>query len=304
MSLPQWFEFLTPVLKTLEALGPLRRGPLDEAVALYVGLTADQMRETLTSGQPRYKNRIGWATSHLFLGGAVDRPSKGVYALSEVGGSLLASGQVVTEKMVKELPKYKAHQAVLKAQKAESESGLALAEDEADQSPQEAIDKAAARLRTALEADLLMRLQSIDPYAFERLVLKVLGAMGYGKGGSLAATAKSGDDGIDGIISQDPLGLDRIYLQAKRYNADNAVGAPAMDGFIGALSVKGGDRGVFITTSDFTTGARAHASQSPHSIKLINGARLVQLMVDYQVGVQEETTIPIYKVDADFFDEL
>jgi restriction system protein len=303
MSLPQWFEFLTPVLKTLEAHGPLRRGALDAAVAEYVGLTQDQMREVLASGQPRYKNRIGWASSHLVIGGALQRPSRGLYELSELGRSLLAGGQIITEQMIKDLPKYKEHQAVLKAQKTDVTANVTVVEEDADQSPQEVIDKAANELRTAVEADLLERLQNIDPYAFERLVLKVLGAMGYGKDGSLAATAKSGDDGIDGIISQDPLGLDRIYLQAKRYVGHN-VQAPEIAGFIGAIGINGGDRGVFITTSDFTPGARTNASKSPHRIELINGAGLVHLMVDHRVGVQEEATIPIYKVDADFFDEF
>jgi restriction system protein len=135
------------------------------------------------------------------------------------------------------------------------------------------------------------------------LVLKVLSAMGYGKDGSLEGTAASRDGGIDGIISQDPLGLDRIYLQAKRFTG-SSVQSQDVQAFIGALSTSHGDRGVFITTSIFTKGAREAADRSTVRIELIDGRQLVKLMVNYKVGVQPESETIVYKIDEDFFEGI
>jgi restriction system protein len=291
-----------PVLQALENGSPLSLADLYAAVAVIVDLSEAEMREVIPSGQPRYKNRIGWAATYLGQAGAIERPQRGVYALTERGRRLLAEGVAITAARLSEFPEYR--EFVERSKRSSGpRSGAAIEGAGVDVSPAEAIESAAEELRLILEAELLERLLAVDPYAFERLVLRVLGAMGYGKDGSLESTSKSGDGGIDGIISQDPLGLDRIYLQAKRFTS-GPVGSKDIQAFMGVLSMSHGDRGVFITTSTFTDSARQAADKSRSRIELIDGRRLVRLMVNNGVGVQPESVTTVYKIDDDFFEDL
>lgn len=152
--------------------------------------------------------------------------------------------------------------------------------------------------------ELLDRLRQVPSVDFERIVLRLLSAMGYGTGGAVDHTGKSGAGGLDGIVSQDPLGLNRIYLQAKRYAADNTVQAPAVRELVGALSVAQGECGVFLTTSTFRRGARDEAERVHKRLELVDGERLAELMIRYGVGVQEQTTVTLYRLDEDFFKQL
>jgi restriction system protein len=172
------------------------------------------------------------------------------------------------------------------------------------EAPEELIQRAVDENRAAVESEILDKALAVDPATFERLVLRLLEAMGYGKSGRTEHSGKPGDGGIDGIISQDPLGLDRVYMQAKRYARDNVVQRPAIQGFIGALFGAQGDRGVFITTSSFTAGARHEAERVNARIVLIDGDRLAELMVRHGVGVQAESTAVLHRIDEDFFDSL
>jgi restriction system protein len=151
---------------------------------------------------------------------------------------------------------------------------------------------------------LLRRALALWPTAFECLVVRLLEQMGYGRSGVVEHSGRSGDAAIDGIISQDPLGLDRIYLQAKRYVPDQSVQRPAIQGFVGALMGAQGDRGVFITTSSFSSGARTEADRVKARVELIDGARLAQLMLRHWVGVQPELTVTLHQLDEDFFESL
>jgi restriction system protein len=172
------------------------------------------------------------------------------------------------------------------------------------EAPEELIQRAVDENRAAVESEILDKALAVDPAAFERFVLRLLEAMGYGKSGRIEHSGKSGDGGIDGIISQDPLGLDRVYMQAKRYARDNVVQQPAIQGFVGALFGAQGDRGVFITTSSFSSGARQEAEKVNARIVLIDGDRLAELMVRHGVGVQAESTAVLHRIDEDFFDTL
>jgi restriction system protein len=158
--------------------------------------------------------------------------------------------------------------------------------------------------RAAVENEVLAGALKLTATGFEELVVRLLDRMGYGRAGSVERTSASGDAGIDGIISQDPLGLDRIYVQAKRYAEDKVVDRPRIHEFAGALLGKQGDRGVFITTSRFTTGAREEADRINARIELIDGARLAELLVQYRVGVQPEQSVTLYRLDEDFFDSI
>ena len=155
-----------------------------------------------------------------------------------------------------------------------------------------------------MESELLTRALALDPTGFERLVLAVLDAMGYGRSGRIEHSGRPGDAGIDGIISQDPLGLDRIYLQAKRYDPGNSVQRPDVQRFVGALMSAQGDRGVFITTSTFSSGARAEAERVNARIELIDGNRLTSLMLRHGVGVRASTTVVLHELDEDFFESV
>ena len=171
-------------------------------------------------------------------------------------------------------------------------------------SPEDLLAQAVAENRAAVEGELLTRALSLSPTEFERLVVRLLERMGYGRSGAVEHSGRPGDAGIDGIISQDPLGLDRIYVQAKRYATDQVVHRPTIQGFVGALMGAQGDRGVFITTSSFSAGARTEADRVNARIELIDGTRLGQLMVRHGVGVQPETVVTLHQVDEDFFEAL
>lgn len=171
-------------------------------------------------------------------------------------------------------------------------------------SPQDLLGQAVTENRAAVEGELLKRALALSPAEFERLVVRLLEQMGYGRFGGVEHSGRSGDAGIDGIISQDPLGLDRIYLQAKRYAPDQSVQRPAIQGFVGALMGAQGDRGVFITTSTFSAGARTEAERVNARIELIDGLRLAELMLRHGVGVQAETTVTLHQLDEDFFESL
>jgi restriction system protein len=171
-------------------------------------------------------------------------------------------------------------------------------------SPREAIEAAVAESNAAVAAELLSRVLQQPPAFLERLVLKVLTAMGYGgAAGSAEQLGKSGDEGLDGVIRQDPLGLDRIYVQAKRYAPDRAVGRPDIQGFVGALHGAQADRGVFITTSKFSADAYAYAERVSARVVLIDGDSVAELLVKHNIGAQDRETFVLKRVDEDFFDE-
>lgn len=158
--------------------------------------------------------------------------------------------------------------------------------------------------QAALKGDLLEKLLALDPFAFERMVLRLLQAMGYGTRGRVERTASSGDAGIDGVISQDPLGLDRIYVQAKRYAPDNTVGRPRMQEFVGALHGQQADRGVFLTTSSFSRDAMDYAERVGVRIILVDGEQMTTLMLRHVVRVQPDYVATLHRLDEDFFESL
>jgi len=268
-----------------------------------VSLSDAEMQETVPSGQPRYKNRIAWMATYLVKAGAVYRPKRATFAITERGQKLLAEGGPITQERLTQFPEFVEF---LHGAKVDQPGGIAPIDPVAavDETPEETIDRLALDLRTILETELVEHVRSIEPLEFERLVLKVLHGMGYGKDGSLNTTKASHDEGIDGIISEDPLGLDRIYMQAKRYQDGSNVGIRDVMAFIGALATHQGDRGVFITSSGFTSDAINAASKANARIELIDGKRLAKLMVDNQIGVQPRSVTTIYTLDDDFFEEL
>ncbi|GAY11339.1 Mrr restriction system protein [Pseudonocardia sp. N23] len=298
-----WDGFLLPVLQVLKDGETVQARDLQDRVADHVGLTPEQRDEVLDSGQLRYRNRIGWAVSSLARAGALTRPRRGSYTVTDVGRRLLAEHpERIDEVDLRQIPAYRDH---VPARRANSSPVVPVTDDRSssDLDPVEQIDAGIARLRAEVAAQLVERLRAATPDFLEQSVLDVLVAMGYGGVEQRARRiGGSGDGGVDGVIDQDPLGLARIYVQAKRYAADNIVGRPQVQGFVGALHGQQANQGVFITTSSFSREAMDYARSVNASVILIDGERFANLMIDRGVGVQAVQTYTIVKLDEDYFE--
>lgn len=309
-EMPTWDGFAMPVLRVLSdgEEWPLR-GVIAETMDT-VGLDEAARTETLGSGQPKAHNRIGWAVSYLQRVGAIERPRRGHYVISALGRSLIDSyPQGLTEADFRTLAKPGDEWWVTK-RTAQDAQGVRPTDADVDRQafdltsidPVEQIETGLARIHDEVRADLSRRLQGSDPAFFEQAVVKLLVAMGYGgSDGRATVTKQSGDEGIDGIIDQDALGLNRVYVQAKRYAEHRTVGRPDLQAFVGALSGKA-DGGVFITTARFSQEARVYADAVPSRLILIDGQRLTALMIRYGVGVQTKQTYQLVEIDEDFFE--
>lgn len=306
MPIPSMGEFLLPCLRLLAGEARNTRDCLP-SLKMELHLTDDDMAEVLKSGtRTRVFDRADWAVFHLFKAGLVERPERGVYRASLEGRAWLAAGKPLNWKIIKEIP---AHQAAM-AEAAERTTDAdpvkldaKAVRDTADETPEDMIERAAKEAEAALAEDVLQRLYVMHPVRFERLILDLLKAMGYGAGsfGKHEMTKTSGDGGIDGIIHEDALGLDAVYIQAKRYQAETKVGRPAIQQFIGSLTGEGATKGVFVTTSDFSAEARGYLTKVQHRVVLIGGRELARLMIRHGVGVRDRIAYVIRSVDEDYF---
>lgn len=301
MAIPDFQALMLPLLEHLGDGAQHPRKEIAESLADHFGLTDAEKQETVASGGTVINSRTWWALTHLYQAGLLERPARGVFVLSQEGRvALEAKPSSVNMTYLMQYPKY----ADFRKRKGTKKAPDASDSTKVPASPQDLLDQAVEENHAAVSTELLAKVRQMDPAVFERLVIRLLRSMGYGTSGSLEHTGKSGDAGIDGIISQDPLGLDRIYLQAKRYAADNIVQRPAVQGFVGALMGAQGDRGVFITSSSFSAGAKAEADKVNARLELIDGERLAQLLVGYGVGVQPDTVVTLHRIDEDFFEAL
>ncbi|MGC4108715.1 MAG: restriction endonuclease [Thermomicrobiales bacterium] len=306
-EMPNWQAFLIPVLRVMQD-GVIRsRQEMRGAVADLMGITAEQREIVLTSGQVKYENRMGWALSYLSNVGALERTARNRYRVTDGGLVVLKQFPVgATEPQLEEFAKnpsspiqpYKRSFVAADADPVPGDiEGVTEMLD-----PMEQIEQGMARIHTAVAADLLQRLQSREPTFFESAVVRLLVAMGYGGAdGKATVTQQSHDGGIDGVIDRDALGLDRVYIQAKRYPSDTGVLRPEVQAFVGALSGKA-TTGVFLTTGRFSKGAIEYAETAHTRVILIDGRRLADLMIRYGVGVQIRRTLNVVTVDEDFFE--
>lgn len=302
---PTWDQYMAPSLDVLDDGEIHRSRRIVEDAANLLELTPEQRAITIPSGQQQWVNRGNWALSYLTRVGAIERTSRGHYRITEVGRKLRAehpSG--ITEKNLRALSgdpnaphTWKAFPVAAPVPSEE------VAEAETVLDPQEQIEAGISRIHADVADQLLTRIHTQEPVFFEQAVLDLIMAMGYGGAeGSATRTQLVSDGGIDGIVDQDALGLSRIYVQAKRYAADNIVGRPAIQAFVGALAGNQANQGVFITTSKFSAEASAYADSVPTRIVLIDGKRLARLMIRYGVGVQVKQAIQIVEIDEDFFE--
>ncbi len=277
-----------------------------EFVARQAGLSDGDLRETIKSGARVFDSRVAWALTYMAQAGLVRRPRRGVVQITDRGREVLQEHPSRIDNDVlnafEEFREFKSRARAQSTPAAATPSLSAPASDGA--TPREAITTAVEEHNAAVAAELLTRIHDRDPAFLERLVLRVLTAMGYGGvAGRAEHLGRSGDEGLDGVIRQDPLGLDRIYVQAKRYAQDRAVGRPDIQGFVGALHGAQADRGVFITTSRFSSDAHEYADKVAARVILIDGPALAGLLVEHNIGMQDQETFVLKRLDEDFFEE-
>jgi restriction system protein len=297
-------DFQTILLPLLELTGDGQEHSLSEAVevaAEMYELTPEELRELIPSGRmTRIYSRVAWAKTHLAKAGLVSTTGRGRFCITERGQIVLSDRPShIDVDFLRQFPEY------LKFQPVRSKSGATQATEEVEKAedPYETLGIVYQNLRRTLAEDLLERIKQSTPRFFEQLVIDLLVAMGYGGSWKDAAQAvgQSGDEGIDGIIKEDKLGLDVIYVQAKKW--DTTVGSPAVQAFAGSLDGQRAKKGVFITTSNFSKSAKDFVDRIEKRIVLIDGQQLAQLMIDHNLGVTDVTSYEIKKVDSDYFDE-
>lgn len=304
MTVPDYQTLMRPVLEVLADGQERSNAQLREIVAARFKLTDTDLREMVPSGQkPLFNDRLSWATSYLTQAGAITRVKRGVYRGNPRGFQLLQQNpNRVDVNVLEQFPEFQAFRARSSGNKSTPKPLGVDGPDEA--TPEESLESAFHRLRSAIEAELLQQVKAASPAFFERLVVELLVAMGYG--GTLKdagqAIGRSGDGGIDGIIKEDRLGLEVIHVQAKRWD-DRTVGRPEVQSFAGSLDGVRAKKGIFITTSSFSGDAHKYVDRIDKRIVLIDGDQLSSLMYDFGIGVTGTATYAVKRVDSDYFGE-
>lgn len=304
--IPDYQTLMRPVLECA-ANGETRIGDAVDQLAETFGLSADDRAQMLPSGrQTTFANRVHWAKTYLVKAGLAEGTRRGYFRITARGEAALADSTAIINNAY--LDQFKEFQD-FRARVSQGDGGSDLPSPQAaaplgDETPDEALRRAHGAITGALAADLLDRVRKAKPDFFEKLIVELLLAMGYGGTSEEAGRAlgQSGDDGVDGVIDQDPLGVDQIFVQAKRYAEGNNIGAGAIRDFFGALSLKKAQKGIFVTTSAFSQPAIDTARGLGSRIVLIDGQQLARLMIRYNVGCRDEDVLHIKRLDEDFFE--
>ena len=304
-EIPTWDMFLRPLLE-LANEAPIMRRTATPMIADRYQFSDEIRNSRIKSGQTHIENRTGWARSALVKATFVEKhPSqKFTYQITDAGRAYLLKHEgPITVDDLKNIEGYAEAWEEASRRKREAKTSAAQNPNIETSTPSELIEDAMVKIQETLKANLLTQLLNVDPYRFEQIVIDLLVAMGYGGSREEAAnvTKKSNDEGIDGIIIEDRLGLDVIYIQAKRYQ--NKVGRVDIQSFVGALAGKQASKGIFITTSDFVQNAVDYAHSVSQKIILINGLRLADLMIEHNIGVSTVRTIELKRLDSDYFEE-
>ncbi len=305
MPIPDYEQVKLPALALLSDGQVRRLRDVYDEVAENFGLTPEERAELLPSGtQLRWNNRVNWACYDLYKAGILQRPKRGHYQITDLGRKILSQNPANLDRTyLRQFPEFlewdkgtaKSNEAKVSANSSEAYT----------QTATERLEAAFEEIQSALKQDLLDTVGKMDPFAFEKLVVDLLVAMGYGGSRAEAArvTQRSGDEGIDGVIKEDRLGLETIYIQAKRWQ--NAVGRKELQAFVGALAGQGASKGVFITSGEFASTAKDYVetiSQKGQKVVLIDGTKMAALMIEYNVGVSCDKTYPIKRLDSDYFE--
>ena len=292
--------YFVPVLEYLEKEGPTSGSKIRSDIQDITGVTEEERNMETSKGTNIANSRVYWAVQYLFQSGALNRPQRGIYEITQLGQQLLEKyPNGFDENALKDTEGYQNWVARIGTNITNANNGKA----DAGQAPQEIIDSTLTELEKNIGRELVTRIQNMDPEFLEKTVLKLLGAMGYGiDDDSLQHTGGPGDEGVDGIINQDRLGIQRIYVQAKRYKDGNDISREMLQAFVGAS--QGATGGIFITTSKFKTTAQEYADKNTTpKIITIDGAKLGELMVKHEVGAAVKKDYKLYEVDENFFTE-
>jgi len=302
-QLPKYSDLFVPVLLVMKDKQEKSIKEIAQAVVASLDLDKDLLEQRLSSGTQRViDNRIGWARTYLNKASLIERTSRGIYRITEKGASRIEGNP--TEITLVELDKSPEFKEWRSGVSGENTSTVWSEAESDDLTPEEQIDLSVKQLQNQLAEDIIERVKKLSPEGFEQLVLRLLVGMGYG--GSMAdvqGVAKGADGGVDGVVNQDHLGLDRIYIQAKRW--EGSVGRPVIQGFVGALAGVGASKGVIMTTSVFAAPALEFAKNlTDRRIVLVDGKRMAGLMMRNQVGVSIRQELLIQRIDEDFFGDL
>jgi restriction system protein len=304
MAIGNFEYYFIPVLASLKQNGMMHRRENMEFVAKAEKLSPEDLALKTPRGTGIFRSRVHWAQAFLAQAGAVSRPQRGYLEITERGVKLLEENpEGFKTKKFHEFPDYA--NAWGGRNNEDEQNNEVVSAPESEITPQERIESAFSEIERALAADIVQRVRNLSPKFLEVVVLELLHAMGYGASdSSIEHVGGPGDEGVDGIIHQDTLGLQRIYVQAKRYKAENSIGRPDIQKFVGALAGQGANGGVFITTSSFSADAKDYASKNLNSrVVLIDGAEFGLLMVRHGIGVQKRKTFSIVDIDEDYFED-
>lgn len=300
--IPDYQSLMLPVLKEGAEKEISTRDAIENLASKY-GLSEEDREQMLPSGKQRtFDNRVNWAKGYLKQAGLVRYTDRGVYVATDEGRKVLATNpEKIDNKFLKQ---YEAFQEFQNRKGTQSEKEEAQEGSDDAVTPDEALRSAHRKINASLAADLLGRVREASPQFFEELIVELLLAMGYGGTSEDAARAlgQSGDNGVDGVVDQDPLGVDQVYVQAKRYAETNKVGSGDIRDFFGALNLKKAQKGIFFTTSSFSPAAVQTAQDLGMRIVLIDGAQLAKLMIKYGVGCREEEVLYLMGVDEEYFE--
>lgn len=304
--IPDYQQVMLPLLNILKDEQIHSVSEVYPLIGSYFNLTPQEMAELLPSKKNKIlNNRIHWARAYLKMAGAIEPVNKGQFKITNRGKNILSKNlpSISVKFLMDEFSDFRDKINSYRTKKKEDFQNPSITTEELTYTPEEQIEAGYQKIKQSLEQELLARLKSIHPSFFEKIVVELLVKMGYG--GSIAeagqATKYTNDEGIDGIIKEDKLGLDVIYIQAKRW--EGTVSRPEIQKFVGALAGQRAKKGVFITTSDFSKEAVSYAGQMDAKIVLIDGEQLAQYMIDYNLGVSVQNVYEIKKLDSDYFEE-
>jgi restriction system protein len=307
MAIPDYQSLMLPVLR-LASQGEKRVVAIVDEIANELGLSEEERTQLLPSGrQGILHNRIHWAKFYMSKAGLIEPTGRGRFIATEAGKSLLARNpsriDVTTLLAYPEFKDFYSNGKPSIEPRFKDTIAVVVNQTNSPATPEEIIDSAFQALETALRSDILERISLNSPSFFESLIIDVLVAMGYGGSHKDAASqlGRSGDGGVDGVINEDRLGLDRIYVQAKRYAAGSSVGRPEIQAFVGSLVGLGATKGVFVTTASFSPQAREFVKHLTQRIVLLDGNALAELMIEHRVGVRTSRLVDLKRVDEDFF---
>lgn len=302
MGIPDYQTLMLPLLKSLHNGQELNIREVISHLCSEFKLSEEEKQDLLPSGhQPIIENRIGWAKTYLLKAGLLESSRRGFIKITQKGKEVLnKKPDKINIKYLEQFPEFIEFRSLKKEQEENGKSLTEINEKIENITPDELMETGFKSIQTSLKQELLFKIRTNDPAFFERLVLRLLESMGYGQG---KVTGRSGDGGIDGYIYQDKLGLDKILIQAKRFGESTPVSASMIRDFIGTLTTNEANRGVFITTSKFPKDSENTISRSQKPIKLIDGAKLVELMIEHNVGVSSIKNYEIKRIDIDFFIE-